>query len=158
MTDETPAASAATIHATITEAPLDGFAPFGSLGSPADGAVLVFEGRVRDTNEGRAVARLDYEAYREMAESELRRICEEAAARHELGAIVAAHRVGRLGIGEVSVAIGVAAPHRAACYEASRYVIEEIKARLPVWKHEHYEDGGSTWVGAPRLERAEAEG
>lgn len=158
MTKDASVASAATIRATITDEPLDGFAPFRTLGTPADGAVLVFEGRVREMNEGRPVSRLDYEAYRPMAESELRRICEEAAARHPVGAVIAAHRVGRLEIGEVSVAIGVAAPHRAACYEASRHVIEQVKARLPVWKHEHYEDGGSTWVGAPRLERSEAEG
>lgn len=158
MTEEASVRSAARIRVTITEEPLHGFAPFRGLGAPSDGAVLAFEGRVRETNEGRSVARLDYEAYREMAEAELRKICEEAAARHEVGGIVAAHRVGRLGIGEVSVAIGVAAPHRAACYEASRYVIEEVKARLPVWKREHYEDGTSTWVGAPRLEGAEAEG
>ncbi|MGH7540881.1 MAG: molybdenum cofactor biosynthesis protein MoaE [Gemmatimonadota bacterium] len=153
----------ASIRVLITEQSLDGFDPFRGLGSRADGAVVVFQGRVRDTNEGREVARLSYEAYHDMAESELRAICEEAAVRHEVGAIVAAHRVGTLDPGEVSVAIGVAAPHRASGYDASRYVIEQLKKRLPVWKHERYEDGTSTWVGAPapghgRAAEAKAEG
>jgi len=137
------------IRTWLTDASIDDFEPFGVFGSHRDGAVLIFQGRVRETNEGRAVRRVDYEAYGEMAERELKTICREAAVAFEVGAIYAAHRVGRLGLGEVSVAIGVSAPHRDRCYEASRFVIEQIKSRLPIWKHEHYVDGASGWVGSP---------
>ncbi|MDX1395642.1 MAG: molybdenum cofactor biosynthesis protein MoaE [Gemmatimonadota bacterium] len=137
------------IRVGITTRSLDGLASFDDLSSTADGAVLVFEGRVRETNEGRAVSGLSYEAYGEMAEKELRAICEEAVDRHEIGSLRAFHRVGDLDLGEVSVVVGVSAPHRAACYEASRYVIEQLKKRLPVWKKEHYVDGDREWVGAP---------
>ncbi len=138
----------ATIRTWITDGSLDGFEPFARLGSAADGAAVVFQGRVREASEGREVTRLEYEAYAEMAERELELICREASERWEVGAIVAAHRTGTLEPGEVSVSIGVAAPHRGQCYEASRYVIEEIKRRLPIWKREHYADGSTTWVGA----------
>lgn len=137
------------IRAWITADSLDAFSMFDALAEHSDGAVVVFQGRVRDMHEGRAVARLDYEAYIEMAERELAAICREATAGGGVGAIVAAHRIGELELGEVSVAIGVAAPHRGAAYEASRYVIEEIKKRLPVWKREHFVDGETVWVGAP---------
>lgn len=138
------------VRTWITSESLDGFDPFRNLGSEADGAVLVFQGRVRETNRGRAVVRMTYEAYGEMAERELSVICREAFDRFDIGAVAAAHRVGDLDLGEVSVAVGVAAGHRDACYLASRWVMESIKERLPVWKHEHYADGDSHWVGAPQ--------
>lgn len=144
------------IRTRITDESLYGLGPFEELGEFSDGAVLIFQGRVRETNDGRVVTGLGYQAYGEMAEKELRTICEEAAGRFEVGAISAAHRVGELDPGEVSVVIGVAAPHRASCYEASRYVIEEIKARLPVWKRERYADGEAVWVGAPASVAAES--
>jgi len=139
----------ARIQTRITTASLDGLAAYDDLAAPSDGAVLIFQGVVRETNEGRTVHGLAYEAYREMAEKELRAICEEAADRFEIGAISATHRIGELGLGETSVVIGVAAPHRAASYEASRFVIEEVKSRLPVWKRERYVEGDAAWVGAP---------
>lgn len=138
-----------TVEVFLTDEPLESLDALRRVGTTADGATLTFEGRVRDLNEGRRVARLTYEAYREMAEKELRQICEEAATRFEVAEIVAAHRIGILELGEVSVSISVAAPHRAPCYEASRYVIEELKRRLPIWKHEEYTDGTASWVGAP---------
>lgn len=148
-----------TVRTSITRESLDEPGFLAPLGTSADGAVLIFQGRVRDTHEGRAVTRLSYEAYEGMAERELEAICREAGRRFEVGEIAAAHRVGRLELEEVSIAIGVAAPHRAACYEASRWIIEEVKARLPVWKHEHYADGTSQWVGAPEgLTAASPEG
>lgn len=137
------------IRTAITSDSLEGLSAFDDLSAHSDGAVLVFQGRVRKTNEGRAVSSLAYEAYGEMAEKELLSICEEAFTRFDVGSIRAIHRVGDLALGEVSVVVGVAAPHRADCYEASRYVIEELKERLPVWKHERYADGDSAWVGAP---------
>ena len=137
------------IRTAITSESLDDLSAFDDLSAHSDGAVLVFQGRVRETNDGRAVVSLGYEAYGEMAEKELRRICDEAMSRFDVGAVRAIHRVGDLELGEVSVVVGVAAPHRGDCYEASRYVIEELKDRLPVWKHERYADGGAAWVGAP---------
>ena len=116
-------------------------------GSNADGAVTVFVGRVRDHNHGRPVIRLHYEAYGEMAEHELAAILDETASRWTLSHLEAVHRTGTLELGELSVAIVVAAPHRAAAYEASRHVIEEIKGRLPIWKREEYADGERKWVG-----------
>ncbi len=139
------------IDVSITDASLDGFDRFADLGSHSDGAVSIFQGRVRETNEGRRVVALLYEAYAEMAEGELRRICEEAAGRFDVSEIRAAHRTGVLELGEVSVAIGVAAPHRAACYDASRFIIEAIKVRLPVWKRETYEDGEAEWLRASEV-------
>lgn len=111
-----------------------------------DGAALLFLGVVRNHNEGRAVGHLDYQAYPQMAETTLREIVEEAQARWRVGEIGAVHRIGRLEIGEVSVAIVVTAPHRGDAYEASRYVIEELKKRVPIWKREGYLDGESEWL------------
>ena len=114
--------------------------------SPADGAALLFWGVVREQNDGRAVSQLEYSAYAPMAEREMLRIADEARARFGTGAIHVVHRVGRLEIGEASVAIAVASPHRGEAYEASRYVIEQLKQRVPVWKREGYVDGATEWV------------
>ncbi|MQA92034.1 MAG: molybdenum cofactor biosynthesis protein MoaE [Gemmatimonas sp.] len=111
-----------------------------------DGAALLFVGIVRDHNEGREVGHLDYQAYPEMAETVLRNIVAEARSRWETGAVSVIHRIGRLEIGEVSVAIAVSSPHRGDAYSASRYVIEELKKRVPIWKREGYLDGESEWL------------
>jgi molybdopterin synthase catalytic subunit len=128
----------------------------GRVGAEEDGAVLLFLGTVRDHAEGRAVRGMTYEAYKEMAADVLATIAREAAARLGTDRVAVVHRVGDLAIGEVSVAIAVSSPHRAQSYEASRYVIEEIKKRLPVWKKEHYTDGRDAWVEgeAPRVTEA----
>ena len=141
------------VRAWITEESLDDLGLFQDIvGSASDGALLFFQGRVRDRNRGRVVSRLSYEAYGEMAERELSAICHEALGQFDVGSVAAAHRVGDLAPEEVSVAIAVTAPHRDEGYLASRWVIETIKIRLPVWKREHYEDGESHWVGAPTQE------
>ena len=119
--------------------------------SPEDGACLLFLGVVRDHSQGRAVTGLDYEAYQGMAEKTLLSITSEASHRFGTDRITLLHRVGGLRVGEVSTAIAVATPHRGEAYEASRYIIEEIKKRLPVWKREHYQDGDSDWVGGGGL-------
>lgn len=111
-----------------------------------DGAVVLFLGTVRNHNEGRSVIGVHYDAYQAMAEQELTRVLEDAQARFAVTRVVAEHRIGALTVGEVSVAIAVAAPHRAPAYDASRYIIEEIKRRLPVWKAEQYEDGEQRWL------------
>lgn len=132
--------------ARVVDAPIDGAALLGGALSRADGAALLFWGVVRDENEGRPVSRLEYSAYGPMAEREMLHIADEARARFGTGAIHVVHRVGTLDVGDASVAIVVAAPHRAAVYEASRYVIEELKRRVPVWKREGYVDGDTAWV------------
>jgi molybdopterin synthase catalytic subunit len=95
-----------------------------------------------------------YEAYEPMARTELGRIVEEAEERFEVSAVSAAHRLGELELEEASLVIAVSSPHRPAAYDASRWVLEEIKRRLPVWKHEHYTDGSSSWVAGTPLEPA----
>lgn len=133
----------------VTSEPLDAAALLAAAQAPEDGAVLLFWGVVRNHNAGRAVGHLEYEAYAPMAEAVLREIVAEAQARWAVGEIAVAHRVGRLEIGEPSVGIAVAAPHREAAYAASRYVIEELKRRVPVWKREGYLDGSGEpeWLG-----------
>lgn len=110
------------------------------------GAVSIFLGTVRNSNEGRAVSGIDYSAYDAMAAAEMTRIVEEAIERFRGVAIVLEHRTGTLHVGDVSVAIACAHAHRAPALDANRYVIEELKRRVPIWKREHYLDGTSEWV------------
>ena len=132
--------------ALVTTDPIDPARMLGGALTPADGAALLFWGVVRQENDGRAVSQLEYSAYGPMAQREMLRIADEARERFGTGAIHVVHRVGRLEIGEASVAIAVASPHRAEAYEASRYVIEQLKQRVPVWKREGYVDGQTEWV------------
>jgi molybdopterin synthase catalytic subunit len=132
--------------ARVTADPIDPAQLLSGALSPADGAALLFWGVVRNENDGRAVSSLEYSAYGEMAEREMLRIADEARARFGTGAIHVVHRTGVLAVGEASVAIAVASPHRAEAYEASRYVIEQLKQRVPVWKREGYVDGQTEWV------------
>jgi molybdopterin synthase catalytic subunit len=108
--------------------------------------VLLFVGTVRDHADGRAVDGVRYDVYEEMARPVLHAIAAEAAEILGTDRVAVVHRVGALDIGEVSVAIAVSSPHRAEAFEASRYVIEEIKKRLPVWKKERYLEGDEAWV------------
>jgi molybdopterin synthase catalytic subunit len=139
--DDVPAA-----YAAVVDEPIDASRLLRETLSPDDGAALLFWGVVRNQNEGRAVSHLEYHAYAEMAERTMLRIGEEAIERFAVGDVRVVHRVGRLAVGDASVAIAVASPHRDAAYEASRYVIEELKRRVPVWKREGYVDGESEWV------------
>lgn len=132
--------------AEVTERAIDPGRVLATVASERDGAVLLFLGTVRGENEGRAVRGMRYDAYPEMAERVLLEIVEEAGARFGIERLHAVHRTGELALGEVSVAIAVASPHRGAAYDASRHVIEEVKRRLPVWKHEHYVEGESRWL------------
>ncbi len=110
------------------------------------GAIVVFEGRVRNRNEGRRVTQLEYEAYGSLVEKEAEKIVLEAKSKFDIIALACAHRVGALTIGETAVWIGVCSEHRDEAYQASRYLIEQIKHRLPIWKKETYTDGSSGWV------------
>lgn len=132
--------------ARIVDQPIEPAAVLAAVGDEADGASVLFLGTVRDHNDGRPVDGLHYEAYREMAESVLAEIAEEAAERAGTRRIAVCHRTGELAIGDVSVAIAVSTPHRAEAFDAARYVIEEIKSRLPVWKRECYADGDAEWL------------
>ncbi len=114
--------------------------------SPQCGAVSLFLGTVRDANDGRSVSAIEYSAYKSMAEAELERILDEAEERFGVSVLVVEHRIGLLGLGDVSVAIAAAHPHRAPALDCTRYVIEEIKKRVPIWKMEHYADGTRDWV------------
>ena len=136
----------AAAYAAVTSEPLDAARLLAETLSPADGAAVLFWGVVRGENDGRPVTHLEYHAYAEMAERQMHRIAEEAIARFGTGDIRVVHRVGDLRVGEASVAIAVASPHRGEAYQASRYVIEELKKRVPVWKREGYAEGDTEWV------------
>ncbi len=110
----------------------------------ADGALAVFVGTVRDHHRGRKVLHLEYSAYPEMAEKEMAAIEREALETFEIRELQMVHRVGRLELGEASVAVVVAAAHRAAAFEACRFVIDTLKERVPIWKKEFFE-GGEAW-------------
>ena len=110
------------------------------------GACAAFQGWVRNHNEGRAVESLEYEAYGPIAVSEGERVLAEALERFDLLKVAAAHRVGHLQIGDCAVWVGVSAAHRGAAFDGCRYVIDELKSRLPIWKKEHYADGDSGWI------------
>ncbi len=121
--------------------------------SDADGAVLTFAGVTRDHHDGQAVLELDYEAYPEMAQCVADRLLAQAAEQFPIGRVRIVHRVGRVPIGEASIAVVVAAAHRAAAFDACRWLMDRIKAELPVFKRERLARGGQRWVGElPRPE------
>ncbi|MGH9355197.1 MAG: molybdenum cofactor biosynthesis protein MoaE [Terriglobia bacterium] len=121
----------------------------GRLKAPEDGALVVFEGIVRNHSHGRATAYLEYEAYEPMANRTLREIGEEAKRKFSIDRLAVVHRVGRIGIGETSVAVIVASAHRAAAFEACRYAIDELKRRAPIWQKEFRQDGSAWAEGEP---------
>jgi molybdopterin synthase catalytic subunit len=132
----------------LTDTRIDVDAVRRAVDDPGFGAILVFEGVGRNHFEGRPVTALEYEAYAEMAVPEMEAIARECHER--FGARVAmVHRTGRVAIGEPSVVIAVGTPHRAACYEASRYAIDQLKVRVQVWKKEIYADGSAWKANAP---------
>jgi molybdopterin synthase catalytic subunit len=130
----------------ISLQPIDAAGLAAMLGDTTAGACVTFEGWVRQRNEGRAVNRLEYEAYAELAEREGERIVAEARARFPIIAALGVHRVGLLALGDLAVWVGVTAEHRGAAFDACRYLIDEIKARVPVWKKEHYAEGAAEWI------------
>ena len=134
------------VWSEVTSDPVDAAEVLARVGDPEDGAVSLFLGIVRNHNEARPVSGMDYEGYAEMAGEQLAAIVEEAAERAGSDRIAAVHRLGTLGVGEISVAIAASTPHRAEAFDAARYVIEEIKKRLPVWKREHYLDRDAEWL------------
>jgi len=113
---------------------------------PRAGAFATFEGLVRQHNEGRPVCGLRYEAYVELAEREGTQIVDEALAKYPILDARCVHRIGTLGIGDLAVWVGVASAHRGPAFDACRHIIDEVKARVPIWKHEYYADGDSGWL------------
>ena len=132
----------------IVRQPIDVSALLAEVQDTANGATVLFLGHVRDMNDGRPVAGIEYSAYGEMAERELAAIASECASAFGIAHLAIEHRLGTLALGEASIAIAVAHPHRAPAYEASRFIIEEVKRRLPIWKREGYVDGSNEWVNA----------
>ncbi len=110
------------------------------------GGYAGFEGLVRNNNDGRKVHGLHYEAHAKLAETEGDRIIDEALAKFEIIDGRCVHRIGDLAIGELAVWVGVTAPHRDAAFDACRFIIDEVKSRVPIWKHERYVDGEVTWL------------
>ena len=110
------------------------------------GARVVFEGIVRDHNEGRKVKQLEYEAFAELAEDEGTKIIEEAKSKFDVISVACTHRVGLLEIGDTAVWVEATAAHRKAAFDACQYVIDEVKSRVPIWKREVYADGGAEWL------------
>jgi molybdopterin synthase catalytic subunit len=129
----------------ITTAPLDAAALASALDVTGIGAVATFVGLVRDNNLGRKVLHLEYEAYEPLARRGLELIVTEVAEKWPAVRLGIHHRIGRMEIGEASVAIAAASPHRAEAFAASRYAIERIKQIVPIWKHEYFE-GGDVWI------------
>lgn len=141
----------------LSAEPIDAATLHAQLVDDGAGAWLVFEGRVRNRHAGRAVSGLHYQAYRPLAVAEGERILAEAVQRFALCQAVAVHRVGELAVGELAVWVGVSAGRRDAAYAASRWVIDAIKADVPIWKREHYLDGDAAWLHPlPDSERTKA--
>ena len=130
----------------LSEEPLDLLAPVREVQSDEAGAVATFVGTTRVHSRGRTVTHLDYEAYPEMAEQMMASLAESLQAKYELCAVAIHHRVGRVGIGEPSVAVAVSAPHRQDALAACREAIDTLKETIPLWKKEVYE-GGEEWIG-----------
>jgi len=135
MTKEGP------VEIRITGAPLDAASLEAAVADAGAGAVVTFSGVVRNHFEGRPVVACEYEAYVPMAESKLREIAAEAAARHGATKVAVHHRIGLLAVGEASVVIAVSAPHRAEAFAACREIIDRLKEVVPIWKREVFEDG-----------------
>jgi molybdopterin synthase catalytic subunit len=134
----------------FSHAPVDGVPLREELLHPSCGGFATFEGWVRDQNEGQSVTRLEYEAFEQLGLREGEQIIAEACERFGVTHALCVHRLGSLGLKEVAVWVGVAAAHRDEAFRACRYIIDEVKHRVPIWKKEHYASGDSGWVNCER--------
>ena len=141
----------------VTSEPIDLVAFRQRLKDPACGAYVQFDGWVRDHNEGQAVERLEYEVYEPLAVSEGQRIIDEARRKFGIRHALAVHRSGLMELSEAAVVVGVSSPHRAEAFEACRYIIDQAKVRLPIWKKEHYVSGKTEWVNCQRCAHSGAD-
>lgn len=132
----------------VREEPLSVDEVFAAVTDPGAGGVALFVGTVRAEDGGRDVTALGYSAHPSVA-AELRAVAEEVAAAYPVRAIAAVHRVGDLAIGDLAVVVGVSCPHRAEAFAACRRLIDELKSRVPIWKHQSFADGEQEWVGLP---------
>jgi molybdopterin synthase catalytic subunit len=132
----------------VTDQPLDLAAHEKAVAGAASGAVVSFQGVVRDHDHGRGVAVLEYEGH-PTAAAVLREVAEEIAADPQVHAVAVSHRVGRLAIGDVALVAAVSTAHRAAAFQACARLVDEAKARLPIWKHQVFADGTDEWVNCP---------
>ena len=130
----------------LTELPIDSTDEQRCLINPSAGAYISFEGWVRDHDDGRSVASLDYQAYPALAVREGARVIAEAHEYFDILDVRCVHRHGELAIGDLAVWVGVSDMHRDAAFAACRYVIDQVKDRLPIWKREHYTEGTSVWI------------
>ena len=135
-----------TSAARLTREPIEAAALIREVARPGSGAIILFLGVVRDVNDGRGVTGIEYSAYEGMASSELAAIAGEAITRFGPADVTIVHRLGELGLEEASVGIAVAHAHRDEAYRISRWTIDELKRRVPIWKREHYVDGSREWV------------
>jgi molybdopterin synthase catalytic subunit len=132
----------------LRETPLDVAEVVAALDDEAAGGLTLFIGRVRDHDGGRDVVGLDYSAHPSAADR-LREVCERIAEQYDVHGVAAVHRVGTLGIGDAAVVVATAAGHRGEAFEASRALIDTLKAEVPIWKHQRFADGDEEWVGSP---------
>jgi molybdopterin synthase catalytic subunit len=136
------------IRASVVHERIDVEALTREAASSSCGATAVFLGTVRSASEGRSVEGIEYTAYETMAASEMTRILEEAVSRFSIESAIVEHRIGELAVGDASIGIVVAHPHRGPALDALRYIIDETKSRATIWKREHYTDGTREWVNA----------
>lgn len=132
----------------IRETALDVQEVLDAVADEAAGGVVLFVGAVRDHDDARAVVGLGYSAH-PTAETRLREVLEAVAGRHPVTALAAVHRVGELAIGDLAVVVAAAAAHRGQAFDASRDLIDDLKATVPIWKHQRFTDGDEEWVGTP---------
>jgi len=131
---------------SLTQSPIDPSAILAQVASNDAGAVVLFLGTTREFTKGRQTASLDYECYPQMAEAKLAELETQAREKWPLVHVSIVHRLGRLGLGEASIAIAVSSPHRQAAFEAGKWLIDTIKEDVPIWKQENWVDGTSEWV------------
>lgn len=131
---------------SLTHEPINYQALTESVRSPNSGAVVLFLGTVRELTGGRRTVALDYEGYPAMAEAKLAELEAEACLRWPIDRVGIIHRLGHLELGDISVAVAVSCPHRGQAFEAGKFLIDELKVRVPIWKKENWDDGSTEWV------------
>lgn len=133
--------------AELRETPLSVDEVYGAVTDPSAGGIAVFAGAVRDHDHGKPVTSLSYSAHPSAAD-ELRSVCQRVAARHDLHAVAAVHRVGDLFIGDLAVVVAVSSAHRATAFDACRELIDDLKSTVPIWKHQSFTSGDGEWVNS----------
>jgi len=132
----------------LRETPLDVAEVVAALDDESSGGLTLFVGRVRDHDHGKGVVGLDYSAHPTALDT-LREVCEKVAAAHDVHGLAAVHRVGSLEIGDIAVVVATTSAHRGTSFDASRLLIDTLKAEVPIWKHQRFGDGTEEWVGTP---------